>query len=149
MPPTAWIPVDEWKTNKRLMLDALPEDKRPDWSDRLPSAYRQSLRERLDELCQSLAPVAEYLKMDADFVKAVVDTRNYYHHWSSGLEAKCMSPNEMGYAMRKLRVLLESLLMLQAGFSHNEVLANVKKNSRVKEILNHPPRFDDIAILDD
>lgn len=146
--PAAWIEPEKAKSHRERMLQALPDCYRAEWERRLPGAYDLSLRERLDQLSQSLAPVANHLQMHADFMKAVVDTRNYYHHWSPRLEGKCMSPSEMVAATAKLRVLMEALLMREAGFSSDDVVANVKRNSRALGIARYAPPAS-LAILDD
>jgi hypothetical protein len=120
------------------MLAAVPAEYQGQWRRKLDFAHEFSLRERLDQLCVTLAPVADYVGIDSAFLKAVVDTRNYYVHWDPHSRKKSIPRSEILIATSKLLILLEAVLMLETGFSLASVEENVRRSSSARRDAKYP-----------
>ncbi len=134
----AWIDKTTAGCHKELMLAAVPAEYRGQWRKKLDFAHELSLRERLDQLCVTLAPVADYAGIDSAFLKAVVDTRNYYVHWDPNSLKKSIPWSELLIATSKLLIMLEAVLMLETGFSLASVEENVRRSSSARRDAKYP-----------
>jgi hypothetical protein len=86
----------------------------------LSSGGRPSLKTRLTALIEKAELAKNNLVSDEDkdsFTQKIVDTRNYYTHYSREYEGKVLTPPAMLDAITVLETLLEVLLLCALGFS--------------------------------
>lgn len=64
------------------------------------------------------------------FPQKLVDTRNYYTHYSQGKKDKAFRKEELPIVNAELMALLEYHLMLTLGFDDETTLTNVQRRLR-------------------
>jgi len=122
LPEEHWVPLKD--ELKKVITDALASDRslqpaRDTLCQRLTYFNEPSLRQRLKGLLASIEPHTSAV-CGGDltrFVQAVVDTRNYYTHWSAALEGKALRGGGAVRLTSRLRALLEILLLRELGFA--------------------------------
>jgi hypothetical protein len=112
---------EEHKALQEILMNALPES--------TPSAMRNKLEGTL-QFSNELSLMQRLKEMMADieaqfgqappgfsnsFLRALVNTRNYYTHYSPRLKGKTLEGAEMHYAIRRVTLLLTVLLFLRLG----------------------------------
>ena len=132
-----WIDKKTAKEHRALMLEALPATHRRQWEKKLAYGHEFTLRERLGQIVDKLSHVSNYLRIDSRFLQMVVDTRNYYHHWDRNLQERAMPPSAVGIATEKLRVLLEGLLLTEAGLSPEEASKCIEQSSSARQVAEY------------
>lgn len=94
-----------------------------------------SLNKRLKEILKKHDYVLSYfIKKKIEFIADVVDTRNYYTHFSSELFKKKKSGNELYWLAKLLELIIEVCLLDELGFSQSEILEQLTKFGMDKEL---------------
>jgi hypothetical protein len=111
---------------------------------KLRYANEYSLRKRLHDLACHLT---EYLPLqflndnverDA-FIDKVCNTRNYLTHYEPGLkENAAITGKELYELYKKLRVLVDALLLEEIGFEKEQIREMIKKNEYYVDLFNVP-----------
>lgn len=136
------VPDALWPSLKdalnKVITDTLSPDKsshpaREALCQRLAHFNEPSLRQRLKSLLDSIEPsTTAVCGGDAKgFVQAVVDTRNYYTHWSPSLASKALRAGAAVHLTWRLRALLEILLLRDLGFPANSAAERAVLERRV------------------
>jgi hypothetical protein len=133
--PTELVTDDEFQLIKKSVRDAIP----PDTNKELVGAFMQSLgyangkslRYKIEQLIATLSPtsIPHLCKDVKDFTKGVVNTRNFYTHYSS---QKCiLDKRELHWATIKLSLLLRVLLLHAAGMNEDLMQSILERNMKV------------------
>lgn len=95
-------------------------------------SLRQRLRALLKEVEEQFgeAPTG----YDKAFVSRLVDTRNYYTHYSPELEGKTLEGLDMHYAIRRIVLLLIALLLVRIGLPPATVREAINKHREFKRL---------------
>lgn len=65
----------------------------------------------------------------AEFTKGVVNTRNFYTHYSS--QQRIFDSRELHWAIRKLSIILRVLLLRSVGMSEEHILDILQRNMQI------------------
>lgn len=89
---------------------------------RCKSRRQMTLRSRLDSLVGTFEPVVNQLVLDRDkFAKSIVNTRNYYTHYSRDKKPQAARGHALFLLTRQLTVLMEACLMQELGFDVSQI----------------------------
>jgi hypothetical protein len=119
------------------LVDAIPSVTNNDHKNaiisRLRFANEFSQRVRLKELMRRCEPVmALYVDDPNEFIGRVVETRNYLTHFNKDAKMNLIfAGNELYYAAQRLKILLESCLLLEMGFPIELILKIYRRNGRL------------------
>ena len=111
--PGPIIPKSKYSEIRKALVSAIPDGTTKDMREKLQSvlafsnepSLKQRLRALIDEVEHAFGErPAGY---DETFVKQVVDTRNYYTHYSPELSGKTLEGAAMHYAIRRIVLLLD------------------------------------------
>jgi hypothetical protein len=119
-------PPEKHDTRKREILEATP-DKHRVWLEReLRFSHEPNLEARLHEIFGKNLEVTQAIvgrkkKARADFIKEVVNARNYRAHFDERLEGRAARGVNLHPINQKLTLLLEGCLMAEIGFEADEI----------------------------
>ena len=125
--PGTVIPGDEHVALQRALIAAIPVGTSAAMREKLKGTLsfsnEPSLRQRLRALLGEVeARMGEAPSgYDKAFVQRLVDTRNYYTHYSADLENKILEGADLHYAIRRIVLLLIVLLLLRIGVAPAKV----------------------------
>lgn len=116
------------KIKNQLLLLVENEEHR-DWVERKSNCESVSFSTRLSSLYDDYCtPYIKFIIPDKGlFVKQVVDSRNYYTHFSSRLKSKSLHGADLIKLMFELRTLMISAFMHEIGFSGEKVDVHIKE----------------------
>ena len=78
---------------------------------------RRSFRAKLKEVYEKHGGLfSSFISDKDDFIKRVIDTRNYYTHYSPKLEERAVKIEDLPFLSQNLRFILIVILMKQIGF---------------------------------
>ena len=77
---------------------------------------RKSFRTKLKELLEEYGDLFFFIDKKEEFVGKVVDTRNYYTHYSPDLEKRAVEIADLPFLSQKLRYILIVILLREIGF---------------------------------
>lgn len=136
-----------WQTLNERLTSAVNEvvqnfpncaEKRIQLVAKLGHANELGLRGRLKQLLGLLGDLR--LRVcggdAAEFVGKIVDTRNYYTHWSGDLEPKALRGEHLSHATSRLMAALELLLLMDLGFGLESKAAASVLHRRVSWLPN-------------
>jgi hypothetical protein len=118
-----YLTETDFEPIRTALTSAIPEgvgsDLRAALTNKIRYGYEYSLRKRLGQLFAELEPQTIKLITDdpATFAGKIVDTRNYFTHYTDELKKLAFEDDEVHYANYKLRVLLIILLLKEIGLS--------------------------------
>lgn len=121
------MPAADFPTFAAGLVEAIPAAATARMKDRLKGAYRYlnepSLNQRLKSIVDDLA--AEFGRAPPGFDKArrrrLVDTRNYYTHFSEELDANTLDGEGMYWASRRISLLLTLLFLRRLGIAASDI----------------------------
>jgi hypothetical protein len=130
------LPRAEHRKRMQAILAAAP----PEWNDwleeKLAHANKATFRAGLKELVLTLPPTLAGHLGDIDrFTQRVSWTRNYLTHWTPDLEKKAAKGGDLVRLVVALRLVLEALLLLEIGYSRNEIERLYEDNYAIKRDL--------------
>ncbi len=117
---------EKHEKRKREILEAVPEE-HIGWLERvLAFSHEPTLEQRLHEIFRKhlkavQAIVGKSKKTRAEFIRDVVDARNYRAHFGEKLEGKATRGAELQPINQKLTKLLEACLMAEIGFEDDRI----------------------------
>jgi ApeA N-terminal domain 1 len=118
-------PPEKHDRRKREILEAAPDEHRGWLEQKLKFSHEPTLQERLHEIFRRNREVAQAIvgkkKARADFIREVVDARNYRVHFGERLEGRAAKGAELHPINQKLKQLLEACLMAEIGFGDDEI----------------------------
>ena len=77
---------------------------------------RKSFRTKLKELLEEYGDLFFFIDKKEEFVGKVVDTRNYYTHYSPDLEERAVEVTDLPFLSQNLRYILIVILLRKIGF---------------------------------
>lgn len=111
----------------RAMVAAIPPETEPDMREKLESLYRfanePSLKQRLRSIVASLTDAFGEAPggFNGKFLRKLVDTRNYYTHFSEELSARTLDGEGMYWATRRVVLLLTLLFLQRLGIAADDI----------------------------
>lgn len=132
------LPKDGHAARMKAILESAPPEWR-DWlADRLGPSNKATFRAGLRDLVATLPPTLIERVGDADsFTQLVSWTRNYLTHWTPALEQKAAKGEKLVKLTFALRLVLEALLMLEVGFSRNDIERLYADNHAIQRDLRY------------
>jgi len=117
------MPEDLFEETLSKMLEIVNVLPRPYRQQIRPKAQygmnRKSLRTKLKELFQKHGNLfRSFIPDKNEFIGKVVDTRNYYTHYSPELEEKAVKIIDIPFLSQKLRYVLIAILLKEIGFDN-------------------------------
>lgn len=123
-------PKIEHEKRLEVILKCSPPEHKTWLKEKLAFSNEPTLRYRLTDICDRLPEKirSELVKELTTFIAAVVDTRNYYTHYSSHIKAKnkVMRTKEQFTAIQKLKIFLIASILHQLGFDEKQVIEAIK-----------------------
>ena len=138
---------DTWRDLNEKLVSVVNEvtrgvegnaDLRAQLAGKLSYLNEAGLRTRLKQLLGRLGDVGLRVCGGdlSGFVGQVVDTRNYYTHWTADLESKALRGERLLYATSRLLAVLELLLLTDLGFGLESKAAVAVLHRRVSWLPN-------------
>lgn len=116
------LPLKEHNERINEILNSTSEAHKSWLSNKLKYSNEPTLRHRLRELWDKTpASISEKFGSKNSFVNMTVDTRNYWTHFGDDLKANAATGEELYYLVVKLRILIQTCLLQELGFSPSEV----------------------------
>ena len=121
------MPEQDFEQFSEAMVAAIPPGTEPDMREKLESLYRfanePSLKQRLRSIIAALtkdfgeAPAG----FNSKFLRKLVDTRNYYTHFSEELSGRALDGEGMYWATRRVILLLTLLFLQRLGITADNI----------------------------
>lgn len=134
--PNYELPKREHKVRLDEILASAPDGQR-DWlKGKLAMSNKASFRQGIGELVQTLPPSLKNRIGDIDRFTAVVGwTRNYFVHWNPDNQKRAAKGQDLVRLTESLRLILESLLLIELDFTLDEIERLIEENWSVKRDL--------------
>lgn len=122
------------------MVSAIPPDTEPDMREKLESLYRfanePSLKQRLRSIIASLTDAFGEAPdgFDSKFLRKLVDTRNYYTHFSAELSTRSLDGEGMYWATRRVVLLLTLLFLQRLGIAADDIKPLLQRHSEFAQL---------------
>jgi len=131
------LPQGRHQERLDAILDSVPAQYR-DWlNEKLLYSNELTLRRRLKDVLGRCPLVVDNLVNDKpSFVNGLLDTRNYRTHYDKSLEYKALQGTALYPFVVRIRSLVEMCLLLELGFSCEEIAAIFERVDRYAEIRN-------------
>lgn len=125
---------DELKLEMLKTLDALPQEYKQQLKPKVEfDMNRRSFRTKLRELFERYGSLFSLFIDDKDdFIRKVVDTRNYYTHYSPELEERAVKMEELPFLSQNLRFILIVILLKEIGFDNKLIEQTLRKYMRFR-----------------
>ena len=118
-----------------LISSACPSEK-VDWlNGRLFHANELTLAQRLSRLLEKVEYVLSEPGSSKQFIRKVVDTRNYFTHYDESLKNRSVKGEELWDCFSKLEAIFQVTLLNELGFDEERIKAIVNRNYRLKQKL--------------
>lgn len=132
------LPKQAHADRMAAILESAPEQWRKWLSERLAHSNKASFRGGLKQLVETLPPTLSGKIGDIDsFTQRVSWTRNYLTHWTPELEKKAAKGEDLVRLLFALRLVLEALLLLEIGFTRDEIERLHNGNFAITRDLNY------------
>ena len=111
----------------KAMVAAIPPDTEANMREKLEALYRfanePSLKQRLRSIVASLTDAFGEAPggFDGKFLRKLVDTRNYFTHFSAELSARTLNGKGMYWATRRVVLLLTLLFLQRLGIAAHDI----------------------------
>ncbi len=107
---------------------------------RIKYGNEYALRKRLTKLLKKIIKFDIIKEISANeinsFVEEIVDTRNYYTHYSEELEKKAKKGRDLLILNKKLKILIEFCFLIELGLNDDEIKNITEKYSAYKRLIN-------------
>lgn len=132
--------TEEVEVHKKRISEILTECpfQHKKWlQEKLNFSNEPTLKQRLDELFESIAPVLRDHLFDnyKSIITNTKNSRNYYTHYSLNLENKALKGKELFYLTERLKVFLLILLLKETGINTDSLTKIIKESSQF--LFNH------------
>lgn len=129
-----YIPKDQYRNLKDTLLSHIPSDIDSSLKDSLESrishgneyTLRTRLKELIDDLGNRLSSLIVRYHFEEDFIKKVVNTRNYFTHNDITYKNKALSGNDLYHANEMLRFLLIILLLQELNIEEEIIFRGIR-----------------------
>jgi len=130
-----YLPKEEYKYVYDDLVGAIPGEVRSDLKDRLKEYLKYgnefSLRKRLGEIFDKHQEILDrFIENKNAFIEEVVYTRNYRTHHDEDLKERAAGGEDLYRLTQKLKMLSEICLLIELGFSSEEIKALFSRNRR-------------------
>ena len=121
------MPEADFAAFAATMVAAIPDDANPDMREKLESLYRfanePSLKQRLRAIVASLTGAFGETPrgFSGKYLRKLVDTRNYYTHFSVELSERTLDGEGMYWATRRVVLLLTLLFVQRLGIAADDI----------------------------
>ncbi len=117
---------ENYKKVYDTLVNAIPNGVKTDFKEILENKLKYgnelSLRKRLKEIFDKYQEILNvFIENKNTFIEKVVDTRNYQTHHDKDLKERYASGKELYNLTQKLKILLEICLLIELGFSSEEI----------------------------
>lgn len=133
--PNSTIPDEEYENLVGSMLNVLPEDRREFFEGKLKFGNEPSFANRIRELLEPFEKLFVMKETPKRFIRRIVDTRNFYTHFTKELRSKSASGAELVYLKRNLEALLQLHLLRLIGIDSGTIEMISKENHRLRQKL--------------
>ncbi len=126
---------EEFKSLISKLLENCPNNWEKLINNKLQFANELTLKNRLDRI---IKPMKKYFGNDKDvkkFIRKIVDTRNYYTHYTEGLKSRAAKGKEIYYLIVKIEFIFLLKFLSIIGLSNTEIDDLVKKRSLRRKLL--------------
>lgn len=123
-------PKKEHQNMIKEILDCVEEPNKAWLSERLHFSNEPTLHNRLSDLLEFLKieTIDKIVPDKAQFIKDTKNSRNYYTHYDVSTEKKALKNSQLFILTEKLRVILIASVLIETGFSIEQIDALFKKN---------------------
>lgn len=128
------MPTKEFEVFVKGLVEAIPTDACGPMRDRLKALYtycnEPSLGQRLKAIIADLTDAFQEAPagFDKAFMRKLVDTRNYYTHFSTELRDKTLDGEGMYWASRRIILLLTLMFLQRLGVAANDIAPLLKRH---------------------
>lgn len=132
--------ADAFTSFSKSMVESIPVDAEPKMREKLKSLYRfsneLSLKQRLRSIIALLTDAFEETPagFDKRFLTSLVDTRNYYTHFSDQLTDRKLNGEGMYWATRRIILLLTLLFLQRLGIAASDIKPLLKRHSEFAQL---------------
>lgn len=126
-------PEEEHDKRIEEILNTIPEKNKEWLKSRLAYSNEPTLRERLRGIFDEYSEIVNnFIEDKGAFIHKVVVTRNYLTHYDSSLKDQAAEREELYHITQKLKILLEVCLLVQLGFSFDDIKSLISRNRRYR-----------------
>lgn len=131
---------DEFGKFAAAMVAAIPADAEPAMREKLGSLYRfanePSLKQRLRSIVAGLTEAFGEVPggFNKKFIRKLVDTRNYYTHFSEELRERTLDGEGMYWATRRVILLLTLLFLQRLGIAADDIRPLLNRHSEFERL---------------
>ena len=129
-----YLSDDDYNGVYKALVNAIPDidiDIKKSLENRLKYGNEYSLRKRLKEIFGKYQEILNgFIENKNSFIEKVVDTRNYLTHYDKDLKELAVSGEALYSLTQKLKILLETCLLSELGFSLEEIKGLFLRNRR-------------------
>lgn len=132
------FPKEEFEIRKKEILTAVPSQYEEWLKEKLSFSNELSLRQRLEDIMQTYNSIVGIVPNQVDFIKKVVNTRNYLTHYDKRLRDKAVTGMELSSLSNSLRMLVEMCLLRELGISDEKISQIITTGNQGNLWFNHP-----------
>lgn len=129
------MPETEYESIKKELLNTCPKERREWLAGRLAHANEITLANRLRELISEFEPVFGDGEAINQFIRKVVDTRNYFTHYDDALIKRAVQGIDLWPLCQQMEAFFQMVLLRRIGFSKEKVIDLVRRSQRFQEKL--------------
>lgn len=122
----------EYDSLVKTIVESCPEERR-DWlSGRLSHGNEVSLRKRLNKIIGVFEDALGGKKVTSRLINLIVNTRNYFTHYSPDLEAKAADGGDLWSLCMKMEFIFQMHLLKRLGLTEDELSEILKTNQNLQ-----------------
>ena len=131
-----YLSDDEYEEVYGMLISSIPQEIPEDFRSRVKHSLKYlneySLRKRLKEILRSIGDIHKnYIDNDDEFINKIVNTRNYFTHYTDDLKEKAITDLvELYYETQRLRIVLEICIMKELGFTIENIKEIFKRTQK-------------------
>ena len=125
-----------FKDLSKAIIDACPEGHKKWLADRLRFGNEISLAKRLRRITEPFSNLYKSVFNIQKFIRLVVDTRNYFTHYTPELESKASQGVELLNLCTRMEVFFQLHLMRELGFTLGEIETLAQSSDELKRRIN-------------
>ncbi len=138
-----YLSKEEYEPIKTALINAIPNcvetSHKAALMSRIEYGYQYSLQTRLKGLCSEVLveqkdDVEKLLGNPKDFIRRLVETRNYFTHRDGLPNEATLNDDELFDYSRKMRVLLQICFLREMGFPPNEITRLLNANQEYQHL---------------
>lgn len=137
---------NEFAEFAQRMVEAIPPDTEQDMREKLEALYRfanePSLKQRLRWIVSSLSEAfgEKPAGFNSKYLRKLVDTRNYYTHFSAELRSRTFDGEGMHWATRRIVLLLTLLFLQRLGLTADDIKPLLHRHREFEQLWSKASR---------